>query len=57
MKLTQAGRHSPVRVAALSVAARYAALRAYDENAGFIALAATLASSLILVVVAIVLRG
>ncbi|MET0258277.1 MAG: hypothetical protein ABW179_06810 [Methylobacterium sp.] len=57
MKLTLAGRRSPVRAAARAPTARYASIRSYDENAPFLALGATLLSSLILVVCAIALRG
>ncbi|GEO99860.1 hypothetical protein [Methylobacterium haplocladii] len=57
MKLTLAGRRSPVRTAARAVAARYAPVRSYDENAAFLTLGATLLASLVLVLGAIVLRG
>lgn len=57
MKLTLAGRRSPVRASAHSATARYVIVRSYDENAAFLALGATLLASLALVLCAIALRG
>ncbi|GJE54409.1 MULTISPECIES: hypothetical protein [Methylobacterium] len=57
MKLTLAGRRSPVRASARAATARYVPVRSYDENAAFLALGTTLFAVLVLVLCAIALRG
>jgi hypothetical protein len=57
MKLTLAGRRSPVRAAARTAAGRYVPVRGYDENAAFLALGASVVSTLVLVLCAVILRG
>lgn len=56
MKLMLAGRRSPMRATAPSVQERYALRRGYHESAASIALIATLAACVLLVLCALPVR-